>query len=1062
MKIKSLCLITFVSVVLGACGGEDSGGTITLQPLPTPTPEPTAEPTPTPDPTPTPTPTPTAEPAGPWTCPTDDSDIYFCDDFEDGTYLDKWDDLAATTATTVSGFGTFDILDEDGVGKSLRFNAGKYDTVAQGELILVKADQFSVPSADYYVEYRIRPRDNSSTSSKQLYAMARYQGELQWYLGGLNMQGTVSGRYADAGYAASGAITRTVQVQYPFDMGSKNSDGTVTDGTWYNMRLDVIGSTLTLYVDGIEQGSWEDTSSLYTSAGLVGFYTKNRSFEIDWVKVGNAAVKPVQLALDYTHTSWVTAADGDDLVVNVTAITSDGTTPDTFTAVSSDESVVSATIDGSVVTLSPVAQGSATITFTSGSDASVSKVIQVVIEPAWNFSTTSYGDVSSVITPTSSAYVDETFSIEFDSDSALELGTTGEIRIFDSSNLDKDSAVDRIRVAGETEYVGYDGQSDARILETDLIWIEGNTLYFQPHSQALSPDTAYTIAIGANVVNGAKLNTVAFDGLGSDAGWTFTTNSAPASSATSLQVDDDGTADFRSVQGALDWVMEKAAGDAAFVDTPFTINVAAGVYNGLYYISGKNNLTIVGENAADSAIGDSDIYSTAGKTVIQGANNLALNGDRYLFLANNADMLTLDSLTLKNNPKLERVQAEALRFKSSSNADRLIVTNSQIISEQDTLWLSGYNWFYNSMIAGNVDFIWGNSVASIFEESQIHMVGDSKYGSNTSGNGGYILQARVDDASYPGYVFLNSEFTHGAGPTNVTINTGSAYLARTGFSSSYYDNIAFINTKVADHITADGYFLNAEAPAPNPATASAASGWREFNTMDSSGTAVDISSRCSSTENDAICYELTQAEVDASFCSSKQIFAIYDGGLGWDPKGDASDTCVLPSANDGWTEAGFIVGDPASDGYTGITKATGSIVSETDTTLELQAYRGKMITGGQSFYFAYKNIDGNFILTAKLKSLSANTYQLNQFPIGLMMCDCSDGDTTPLFAEVGLRYKNDESGYTSQYGFTLAAGDGWSKADVADVTPGDSLYFRLERRNDTAFYAFVSSDGGTT
>jgi len=122
---------------------------------------PPAEP-PTPPETPTPNPTPDSF----WTCPTDDS-LYFCDDFEDGGFDDKWDDLIST----------YD-LPSPGAGGNLN----------EGELILIKAAELAGLPNDYFVEYRIRPRNNGNTGNKYLYAMLRYQNPLEWYFGGLNMQ----------------------------------------------------------------------------------------------------------------------------------------------------------------------------------------------------------------------------------------------------------------------------------------------------------------------------------------------------------------------------------------------------------------------------------------------------------------------------------------------------------------------------------------------------------------------------------------------------------------------------------------------------------------------------------------------------------------------------------------------------------------------------------------------------------------------------------------------------------------------------------------------------------
>ena len=148
---------------------------------------------------------------------------------------------------------------------------------------------------------------------------------------------------------------------------------------------------------------------------------------------------------------------------------------------------------------------------------------------------------------------------------------------------------------------------------------------------------------------------------------------------------------------------------------------------------------------------------------------------------------------------------------------RLVAKEASFYSEQDTLNLKGYNWFYRTLVAGNVDFIWGGARASLFEESEIRSVGDSANASS----GGYVLQARVPSASDKGFVFLNSSLTHGPGPGPLKgdVPNGATYLARSPGGTANWDNIAFINTRMDSHVNAAGWAgagVNGQ-PAPNQA-----------------------------------------------------------------------------------------------------------------------------------------------------------------------------------------------------------------------------------------------------
>ncbi len=247
-----------------------------------------------------------------------------------------------------------------------------------------------------------------------------------------------------------------------------------------------------------------------------------------------------------------------------------------------------------------------------------------------------------------------------------------------------------------------------------------------------------------------------------------------------------------------------------------------------------------------------------------------------MLLVEAADMLTLDKLTLKNttlrSPAIS-AQAETLYFNSDG---RLVATNAAFHSEQDTLNLKGYAWFYRSLVAGNVDFIWGGARAALFEESEIRSVGDS----TSASGGGYVLQARVPNAADKGFVVLNSSLTHGPGPgpAHGDVPNGATWLARSPGGTASWDNIAFINCKMDAHVAPAGWAgvgVNGQ-PAPNPLQATALSGWREYGTTDLQGAPLILSARVGG-------YLLSEEEVAAGFATRARVFAAWNNGLGWNP-----------------------------------------------------------------------------------------------------------------------------------------------------------------------------------
>lgn len=320
--------------------------------------------------------------------------------------------------------------------------------------------------------------------------------------------------------------------------------------------------------------------------------------------------------------------------------------------------------------------------------------------------------------------------------------------------------------------------------------------------QALARDTEYEAVIEAALVRGGFAGTR----------WSFrTTPHQPVGDSVTVAL--DGRAHFRTVQGALDYAMSLPRAQ------PLTINVRDGVYPELLYLRDKDNLTVRGASREATIVraANSDTLNSGSGTG-QEPGVPGILGGRALFLAQDSDLLDLRDIALHNSTLRtdgHSPQAETLYF--SSRDGRLMVRNAHFLSEQDTLQLTGYAWFHKSLVEGNVDFIWGNNRAALFEDSEIRSIGDSA----RPDSGGYIVQARTVGADEPGFIFLRSRLTRGAGPAGNAPLDGSAYLARSPGTANTWDNVAFIDCDVGPHIARDGWLRR---PLPNPLEG----GWREY------------------------------------------------------------------------------------------------------------------------------------------------------------------------------------------------------------------------------------------
>lgn len=484
-------------------------------------------------------------------------------------------------------------------------------------------------------------------------------------------------------------------------------------------------------------------------------------------------------------------------------------------------------------------------------------------------------------------HTDTRLSLSFDAPPSL--GTSGAITV---RRVSDDAVVDSIDISAtpaasdtqlvlpktnlEIDALGLGAMPEnagfARHVWYRPVTIKGSSATVKLRSNKLDFGTAYYVTMDAAVFTGTIKGT-AFAGIAKADGWSFTTRAAPGS-YTSLMVDDSGTAaDFRTLQGALNWVMKHCSttSPASYgcntVATPKTISLANGTYPELAVLRKVSNLTITGESREGVVVGDSNFeslnagsgassatpgtaLSTSGKTV----GHRVLGGGRAVLLVETSDLLTLTNFTLQNTHVRSTAfdnQAEAIYFNTSTTAAaaRLVARQMNFHSQQDTLQLKGYNWFHQSLVTGNVDFIWGGVMASLFEDCEIRSVVDT-----ASSSAGFILQSRAT-AGDRGFVFLNSALTADPGVTQ-------AYLARSGgtAATAYTDNIAFINTRMGAHILPVGWCVGigtsktgvgtgacgsnppSWAGTANGGTVDAA-GWREHGSMDLNGTPLDVSAR---------------------------------------------------------------------------------------------------------------------------------------------------------------------------------------------------------------------------
>jgi pectate lyase/pectin methylesterase-like acyl-CoA thioesterase len=331
--------------------------------------------------------------------------------------------------------------------------------------------------------------------------------------------------------------------------------------------------------------------------------------------------------------------------------------------------------------------------------------------------------------------------------------------------------------------------------------VSGNTALITPHV-ALEYNKAYFVTIDTDVFRTA---TGAFAGILGDAAWRFTTKpAAPNAGATTLVVAADGSGDFATIQGAIDFVPAANA-------TRRIVFIRKGVYQGLVRVGGNKPLiTMRGEDRKE--------------TVIAYTNNSNFNPNSRGVVWVDAGDWTIENLTVRNLTPQGGSQAEAIR----TNAARSQIRDCDLYSFQDTLQLNGSAYVENCYIEGDVDFMWGNA-AAYFLNCELRNVRSNSY----------YVQARTPQ-NQPGFVYVNCRLSGAAGVSGTV-------LARIDPNVFPDSQVVYINSAMGPQVSPAGWLLN-------NATGSNTVRFWEYGSTDLDGAVLDVSQRIASSRR------LTDAE----------------------------------------------------------------------------------------------------------------------------------------------------------------------------------------------------------
>lgn len=220
--------------------------------------------------------------------------------------------------------------------------------------------------------------------------------------------------------------------------------------------------------------------------------------------------------------------------------------------------------------------------------------------------------------------------------------------------------------------------------------IHGNVATIYPHHNLLEYRRTYRVEIDPGVLT---LADGSFKGISGDRGWTFTTKAAPPPvNTTRVVAAADGSGDFNTVQGALDFVPDHPP-------ERVTIFVKNGRYEEIVFFHSKSNLTIRGEDREKVQIGygNNSRFNSPYQTDAEG-HLLGGPSRRCAFACYRSTGITLSTFTVSN---YYMGQAEGLLVSGSKN----IVDHVTINGSGDALNLSGSVYLTHCRISGHGDTI---------------------------------------------------------------------------------------------------------------------------------------------------------------------------------------------------------------------------------------------------------------------------------------------------------------------------------------------------------------------
>jgi pectinesterase len=254
--------------------------------------------------------------------------------------------------------------------------------------------------------------------------------------------------------------------------------------------------------------------------------------------------------------------------------------------------------------------------------------------------------------------------------------------------------------------------------------IRGNSATIYPHNNLLTYNKTYYVTIDPGVL---RLKDKPIAGISGKTGWRFTTKKRPPRiHSERFIVNQDGTGDFNTVQGAIDYIPD-------YHPRPVTVFIKNGMYEEIVYFRNKINITILGEDRDKVVVfyANNEIFNPHPVNVKTNEVPGTFPSRRAAFAVDHSNRIHLVNLTIKTT---SYGQAEGLLLNGEEN----IISHVTIVGSGDALQSNGSAYFTDCRIVGDGDTILGRGPA-FFNHCELSSQGPFMWVRNTSTNHGNVF-----------------------------------------------------------------------------------------------------------------------------------------------------------------------------------------------------------------------------------------------------------------------------------------------------------------------------------